>query len=350
MDGIETKNVFIKLAARFDDPEKIKSLPEILKLMITEKEAGILLYLPGTVQEVQNRSGEDLDQTKSVLEKCFRNGILVRTKQRKDEFRYAFPDIYVDTIVSDHRNNALGTRYKELWSQWTKEQRAHREFEIDPEAPPGRRVIPVWEMVHDHDTILPFEDAKAIVEASQCRVVQQCPCRYRTRACDYPVDDICLLFDGLAEDAIERGYGKGISKEKALEVLRRGCEVGLVHVSNGEYYEDATLGAEFICNCCPCCCGLLEPYFSSNREIKIGTNYYAEADSEKCIGCATCEDRCHFDAIKVVDEIAVVHRDKCVGCGLCAYTCEQEAITLRRIKERVYRPSRTDRHFINPRD
>ena len=53
MDGIETKNVFIKLAARLDDPEKIKSLPEILKLMITEKEAGILLYLPGTVEEVQ---------------------------------------------------------------------------------------------------------------------------------------------------------------------------------------------------------------------------------------------------------------------------------------------------------
>ena len=37
--------------------------------MITEKEAGILLYLPGTVEEVQNRSGEDLDQAKSVLEK-----------------------------------------------------------------------------------------------------------------------------------------------------------------------------------------------------------------------------------------------------------------------------------------
>ena len=61
-------------------------------------------------------------------------------------------------------------------------------------------------------------------------------------------------------------------------------------------------------------------------------------------------DRCHFDAIKVVDKIAVVYRDKCVGCGLCAYTCEQEAITLRRIKERVYRPARTDRHSINPRD
>ena len=83
MNGIETKNVFIKLAARFDDPEKIKSLPEILKLMITEKEAGILLYLPGTVEEVQNRSGEDLDQAKSVLEKCFRNGIVVRTKQKE---------------------------------------------------------------------------------------------------------------------------------------------------------------------------------------------------------------------------------------------------------------------------
>jgi len=350
MNNVEPKDVFIRLAVRYDDPEKIKSLPEILKLMVTKEEAIILLSLPGTADEVQERTGKDNHEVKSVLEKCFKNGLVVRTKQEDSDDRYAFPDIYEDTIVSDHRNNALGPRYKELWIQLTKEQKESRDLKVDPNAPPGRRVIPIPKMVHDHDTILPFEDAKAIVEASRCRVVQQCLCRYRPGACDYPVEDICLLFDDLARYAIERGYGQEISKEEALAVLKRGCEAGLVHITSGSYYEAAPLGAEFICNCCPCCCGLLEPYFSSNRKIKIGTNYYAEVDSEKCIVCAKCEDRCHFSAVCMEDETAVVDRNKCVGCGLCAYTCEEEAITLRRITERVYMPPKTDRHFINPRE
>ena len=46
MDGIETKNVFIKLAARFDDPEKIKSLRQANAGLCNSVHAGII---PGLV-------------------------------------------------------------------------------------------------------------------------------------------------------------------------------------------------------------------------------------------------------------------------------------------------------------
>ena len=114
MNNVQSKGVFFKLAEQYDDPEKIKSLPEILRLMVTREEAIILVSLPGTANEVQERTGKDIHEVKSVLEKCFKNGLVVRTEQEDSNDRYAFPDIYVDTIVSDHRNIALGSRYKEL--------------------------------------------------------------------------------------------------------------------------------------------------------------------------------------------------------------------------------------------
>jgi electron transfer flavoprotein alpha subunit len=52
-------------------------------------------------------------------------------------------------------------------------------------------------------------------------------------------------------------------------------------------------------------------------------------DIEACIGCGVCEETCTFDAIEVVDGIAVVN-EKCTLCGLCVDSCEVEAISIER--------------------
>ena len=40
-----------------------------------------------------------------------------------------------------------------------------------------------------------------------------------------------------------------------------------------------------------------------------------------CIGLGTCVAACQFDAISVVDGVAVVDPAKCAGCGACANVC-----------------------------
>jgi len=50
-------------------------------------------------------------------------------------------------------------------------------------------------------------------------------------------------------------------------------------------------------------------------------------DIEACIGCGVCEETCTFDAIAVVDGIAVVN-EKCTLCGLCVDSCEVEALSI----------------------
>ena len=52
-------------------------------------------------------------------------------------------------------------------------------------------------------------------------------------------------------------------------------------------------------------------------------------DIEACIGCGVCEETCTFDAIEVVDGIAVVN-EKCTLCGLCVDSCEVEALSIER--------------------
>ncbi len=47
-----------------------------------------------------------------------------------------------------------------------------------------------------------------------------------------------------------------------------------------------------------------------------------------CIGLGDCVARCPFDAISVVDGVAVVDEDKCTGCGVCVNTCPRGIINL----------------------
>ncbi len=54
----------------------------------------------------------------------------------------------------------------------------------------------------------------------------------------------------------------------------------------------------------------------------------AKVDEEKCTGCESCVPECPSDAIKIVDDKAVVNAEDCVDCGVCTDACPVEAITM----------------------
>ncbi len=47
-----------------------------------------------------------------------------------------------------------------------------------------------------------------------------------------------------------------------------------------------------------------------------------------CIGLGTCVSRCPFEAISVVEGVAVVDYRKCAGCGVCTAACPKHLIEL----------------------
>ncbi|MDR1065901.1 MAG: RnfABCDGE type electron transport complex subunit B [Clostridiales bacterium] len=47
-----------------------------------------------------------------------------------------------------------------------------------------------------------------------------------------------------------------------------------------------------------------------------------------CLGAGNCVVKCQFDALKVVDGVAVVDKEKCVACGQCVDACPKNLISL----------------------
>jgi len=54
----------------------------------------------------------------------------------------------------------------------------------------------------------------------------------------------------------------------------------------------------------------------------------ARACSYGCLGYGSCEAACGYDAIHVINGVAVVDSSQCVGCGLCAAACPKHLIEL----------------------
>ena len=47
-----------------------------------------------------------------------------------------------------------------------------------------------------------------------------------------------------------------------------------------------------------------------------------------CLGCGTCQDVCQFDAIDMVNGIAVINKEKCTACMKCIEVCPKKIIEL----------------------
>ncbi len=61
----------------------------------------------------------------------------------------------------------------------------------------------------------------------------------------------------------------------------------------------------------------------------------SKACSYGCLGLGTCKDVCDFDAIDIVDGVAVINEDNCVMCGKCVDICPKHVIAKKPEKKTV---------------
>jgi len=55
-----------------------------------------------------------------------------------------------------------------------------------------------------------------------------------------------------------------------------------------------------------------------------------------CLGYGDCVKACKYDAIGIVDGVAVVDRERCVGCGMCVSRCPNDLIGIIPTASRVF--------------
>jgi len=189
------------------------------------------------------------------------------------------------------------------------------------------QVVPIEKTLPNSQEPLPYHRVSSLIENGQSFGVAQCICKKEQsllgHGCDNP-QEVCLGIAPVPGIFENYHWGRPISKEEALEVLRRSEEAGLVHMT-GNVEE----GHFYICNCCGCCCGVLRSINQFGLPEGVNSHYYAEIDTESCVGCGICADeRCQVNAIEEQDDAYRVIQNKCIGCGLCATTCPSDAIRL----------------------
>jgi ferredoxin len=184
------------------------------------------------------------------------------------------------------------------------------------------------------DLVLPSKVVEHFIKKSKYHwIMNFCICRESSKCEDYPADLGCL-FLGEAVLDINPGYGRLVSKEDALDHVKRCSDAGLVHLIGRNKLDSVWLDATpsdklmTICNCCPCCCLYkFLPYAKS----EIGNKFtkmpgVAVKVTDMCVGCSACakDTVCFIRAITLQDGKSV-SSEECRGCGRCVEVCPQGA-------------------------
>ncbi|MBF0118846.1 MAG: 4Fe-4S binding protein [Desulfobacterales bacterium] len=298
---------------------------EILKLLFSCEEAKIatnLTFRPIPLPSIAKKMNIENNEAFKHLESLANKGV-VFAKKKDGEWNYALlpimPGLFEFPYMKPESNKNLD-KLRDLWKVYLKV--ASREF--GSKSTSFSRIIPIQESIESKPGVLTYEKVYEMIEKSQVLGIAKCACREVEQKCESPRES-CMLFDDTCTYLVERGFGRYITKEEMKEKLKEFDKFGLVHQIN-----NAQDRLTFICNCCPCCCGLLRAYtIEKNPHVVMFSSFIPKCDETSCTGCGICaNERCPMAAIEMKDNMPIFNDKLCIGCGLCVTGCKENAIEL----------------------
>ncbi len=310
---------------------------EYLQELFTDEEAAFALNMElglQTAAEVAESMRIPLAEAEAMLQSMSKRSLIFRlhdagiTKYSLVPVIHGFLEFNIDRFTpniarsfSKHYINGMGGRFY-------------------GSSEPLFRILPVRSELVENGECLPDDDFEAIINRQDKIALTPCFCRTssnmnpKATGCKLnpEYDELCMAFGIFADFYVENGNARYITKEQALEHMRRCDRNGnIIEVLNSQ-------NVEVMCSCCPCCCGVMKALLMyGGPSEKFASNYYATIDNDLCIHCGLCEQRCFMKGIVPGDKITI-NNEKCVGCGVCVSTCPTGALKLRRkSQEAIYR-------------
>ncbi|MBN2158780.1 MAG: 4Fe-4S binding protein [Spirochaetes bacterium] len=329
---MESEQTYQQLCAKMGLPQSA-SLAAIWKLLCTDMEAAMAGMLPGTADELAAKSGKTRDEVDAILLTLFKKGVVFKApKDGAIQYKLA------KNIVQFHDASLLWDgatqEYYDLWKKVMDQDFTGfmKSLPDSVKLPSFMRVVPVHESIEPRSTVLTYEECARIIDESDQVAVVNCPCRLSQKNCDAPVEN-CIQVNRGAEYVIDRGHGRKITKQEAMDIIKQAEEAGLVHMTENRLKGNA------ICNCCGCCCEMFRLMeFTGKKWILSPSRYLAEV-GEECTACGACLDACPVHAITLGD-IAVIDADACMGCGVCATVCPVNVIRLNQVRPAEHIPQK----------
>ena len=307
-----------------------KMVPEMFAMIADEDEAKFLLAAapPATIKEIAEKAGLPLEKAEKMARPLFVKGLLYKSKKPGEQKYYRlrnFVQFHDGTVLTP----GISQEYLDKWQEFEQvEMPAYREMTRKMGVKPFMRVIPVNVTVEANPQIMVFDDITKMIEQAKVIAVTNCSCRTIHKAPDTPLE-VCMQLDKAATYAIDRGTGRELTKEEAIELIKMCEEKGLIHTAANH----RGLGY-MICNCDKDVC----ENWPDKKYAKLSTapsRFLAVVDAENCVSCETCIDRCFFDAITMEGDggTAMIDKEACMGCGLCQVTCPENCITMEAIRD-----------------
>ncbi len=201
------------------------------------------------------------------------------------------------------------------------------------------RVIPVESAIKDIPNVSDYDKISYYLNKYDRFSVSTCSCRASRTSigdgCGHLDEDMCLQMGVGAEHYIRSGRAREITREEALEIIKRAEDNGFMHdMVNIEKPGDSAA----LCNCCACACFGLRTGLMYGARDAIRSNFVAEVDEAKCVACAQCVEICPGNALKLGQKLCSSQKNE----DAPSYTKLSETLDVKSTWNLDYRENRED--------
>jgi NAD-dependent dihydropyrimidine dehydrogenase PreA subunit len=329
-------------------------LDGILKILFSEKEAGLVSKLPlkpFTARKAAKAWRMPEADAAKLLDDLAGRALLIDFTSRRGQKIYVLPPPmtgFFEFSMMRVRHDIDQKALAELLHQYVSvEEDFIKALFLGGDTMLGR--ILVNEPVLSGENalhVLDYERATHLIKKAQPLGVSLCYCRHIQdhlgKGCAAP-REICMTLNTAAASLAAHGHARIIDPAEGLRLLDQAYEHGLV-----QFAENVRRRPNFICNCCGCCCECMRTQrrFGVMQSIHT-TNFMPAVDAAACTGCGKCVAACPVESAALVSandpakplrKLARIDPRTCLGCGLCVRACASGAMKLKSRPQRVVTP------------
>lgn len=319
------KNI-VKLAKKIAGPTKAlfkidENAPEyyVLDCVVTDDMAEVALAMklrkPQTIEEISKKCGKSIEETKELAYKLADVGACIfHSENGEDLFELT---VFVPGVMEKANANRASAEAHPQIAKAFEEYARLRGGVLSPNMPIGMgpmRVIPIEKAIDGNTRAASFEEISYHLNKHTKFAVAPCTCRVSRRILGEGAgvleDDLCIQLGSGAEYYIRTGKAREITKEEAIEIIKRAEENGLMHsVPNIDGAD--TLHA--ICNCDASSCYSMRNALYFNSPDMIRSNYVAQVKKDNCVACGQCVENCPMNALKLGQKLCsttpIIHKE-----------------------------------------
>jgi len=328
-----------------DSPEILA----ILKLLYTEDEAALARQIPTqpiSLPKLAAKLSLPEQQVEDKMAEMSQRGLMLDIEKGGQRY-YALPPVLggiFEFVMMRARDDVPMKELARLFDDYMNHDPKFGEAVYGGEVQFARTFVREEALPEgDHTEVLDWERITRLVETASAVSVGLCACRHKNshigKACDMP-QRTCISLNGGAETMIHSGISERITAQEGLRIIEECKELGLAQIG-----DNVQRSITFVCNCCGCCCTLINGIRTFNiKNAILSSNWIAQIDTEKCTACGRCEIACPVQALSFEDGGGQVKRrlvfdeSLCLGCGVCSALCKTGGISMTSRPQRVFTP------------